>query len=299
MKSKSILTLAATALLLAVPCFSETVSIKFSYSIPSIGDGDINTWINSYNKLWVDWKNQIGGDLQGEFPVLQYQNSYEFEIRIPIVSILSLSFSAGRFQSSTEGTVTLSAGEGTQTESHFISNQVSAVPIKLGFSLSIPVARIPMTQIPMTVVVSGGRHIVFASYKYRENYEALFQAGGEEYNYWYNKSNSYNSQALGLYASLALEINLIRQLAFVIEGEKTWSKADGFKGPFTYEDYLDERSSGKASLYYYEGDLWGLNKSYPILSGHKDRPEEGVNNVRQGELNFSGFIFKVGLRLKF
>jgi hypothetical protein len=104
---------------------------------------------------------------------------------------------------------------------------------------------------------------------------------------------------MGFYAAIALEVNLFRQLAFVIEGEQVWSKADGFKGPFTYEDYLDERTSGKASLYYYEGDLWGLDKSYSTLSGHRDRPEEPINNVRQGELNFTGFIFKVGIRLKF
>jgi hypothetical protein len=294
MKTKRILWLAVAALLLVRPGPAETISFKFAYSIPSVRDGDINAWMSSYNYLWTDWQTRIGGQLDGEFPALDYRSSYEVEIRIPIVSVFSLSISASRLQSNNEGTVSFTSGDGTQMESHFIKNQVTALPVKLGLSISLPFPRIPLT-----VVISGGRHIVFIRYKTNENYDALFQTPEMNYEYWYKKVNTYNSQALGFYASLALEINVIRFLSLVVEGEQVWSRVDGFKGPYTFENYLGENADGKASLYYYNSDQWGLNKSYPILSGHEKRPDENNTSIRQGELNLSGIILKVGFRLKF
>ena len=294
MRRKRLIWLAAAALLIVSPSLAETVSFRFAHAIPSINDGDINTWTNSYNSLWEDWQSAIGGTLSGEFPALKYKANFEIEVRIPIVSILSLSLSAGRLQSSAEGTVSLNSEGDTQVETHFISNRVTATPIKIGLSLSIPI-----TRFPLNVVISGGRHIVFVRYSSSENYDALFRAPEKDYSYWYKKSKTFNSEALGFYAGLALELDLIRHLAVVVEGEQVWSQVDGFKGPYSYEDYLDENSSGKASLYYYESDRWQMNQSYSVLEGHKERPEEGINNLRQGEINLSGIIFKIGLRLKF
>ena len=286
--------IAVAALLLIRPCLAEKISFKFAYSIPSIRDGDVNAWITSFNNLWTDWQSNIGGQLSGEFPALDYRSSYEFEMRIPILSVFSLSISTSRLQSSGQGTVSFTRGDGNQVESHFISNQVKALPLKLGLCIAFP-----LPKIPLTAVISGGRYIVFVRYKTSENYEALFQTPEKNYEYWYKKANTYNSEALGFYASLALELDLIRHLSLVVEGEQVWARVDGFKGPYLFESDIGEDSQGKASLYYYESDQWGLNKSYPLLVGHEKRPDESGGAIRQGELNLGGIILKIGLRLKF
>jgi hypothetical protein len=294
MKRNRIFWLAAAALLLIRPLTAETISFKFAYSLPSIREGDINAWMSSFNTLWADWQAQTGGELSGEFPSLDYQPSYEVEIRIPIAPILAFSISASRLQSSNNGTISFTSTDGSQIETHFISNQVNALPVKLGFCLLLKLPRLPLTA-----VVSGGRHITFVRYKTSEDYSALFKTTEQDYDYWYSKTNTYNSESLGFYASVALELSVLRYLSLVVEGEQVWSKAAGFKGPYTFENYLGENASGKASLYYYSSDQFGLGKTYPLLAGHKSRPEENVSALRQGELNFGGISLRVGLRLKF
>ena len=103
----------------------------------------------------------------------------------------------------------------------------------------------------------------------------------------------------------------------MIEAEKIWSKADGFKGPHSFKGehglleaeiegdpnkdldiYFEENE--KAYLYYYESDKFGSEKHYSILTGHKKRPEgSDIRNLRQGEFDLSTFSFKIGFRFKF
>ncbi len=67
-----------------------------------------------------------------------------------------------------------------------------------------------------------------------------------------------------------------------------------------YETFDGIDENGKASLHFYESNQWDLGNHYLILMGHKDRPDsEDIRNIRQGELNFSGYSFKVGIRFIF
>jgi hypothetical protein len=128
-------------------------------------------------------------------------------------------------------------------------------------------------------------------------------SNGTEFSYWYNKDDKYGSEALGTYISFGLEFEIIQYIAVVLEAEKTWSKIDGFKSNHIYEGYLGENifnKGGKASLYFYESDQWNLGQHYSVLTSHKERPDETyMQNIRQGEFDFSNFSFKIGLRLKF
>lgn len=278
------------------PAFAEKISLKFSYKQNSISDGDLNTWIKSFNSLWKDWENSKGGRLEGTFSPISYGFNFEVEMRIPIISRLFLNLSGGRLSDDKEGNITYHNEEGNQTEHHFISNQITAWPFKIGFSFSYPLPLFPR----LSVFASAGRHIIFVQYKSSENYEALFKSQEKEFSYWFKKENSFNSEALGYYATLGAEYALIEQIAFVVEAEKIWSKVDGFKGPYTYESFDGQNDSGKASLFYYESNSWGLSQYYSVLTGHEKRPEDTSDrNIRQGELNFSGFSFKIGIRLKF
>ncbi|MCJ7681066.1 MAG: hypothetical protein MUP70_10105, partial [Candidatus Aminicenantes bacterium] len=175
-------------------------------------------------------------------------------------------------------------------------NQIRAIPLKIGFSLNI---RMPF--FPKLLVTTGaGRHIVFVRYNTEERYDAAFTTEGQNFSYWYERSNSYKSEALGFYMTAGIELQVFKFLALVGEVEKVWSEVDGFKGEYTFNDFSDTDTSGKASLYYYENAAFGLNGHYPVLAGHKIRPEgETISGVRQGLLNFSGQSLRFGIRFIF
>lgn len=278
------------------PVSAEKISLKLSFNTNFIGDGDINTWVESFNSLWTDWQNSKGGQLRGEFVPIHYGNSYELELRIPIVAGFALNLSGTRHSSQKEGQIFYVNEGGDQEETHAINNKVTAIPFKIGFSYSMALPYVSDLYVNANI----GRHIVFVQYKNIEKYEAIFFSTGNEFAYWFEKDTKFNSESLGFYASLGLEYDLVRFIAFTAEVEKVWSNVDGFKGPFTYTSFDVPNESGKASLYYYESNQWDLNRSFSTLSAHEKKPEEDyIRNIRQGKLNFSGISLKIGIRFKF
>ncbi len=278
------------------PVYAENVSFKFSYNTNNIQQGDLFSSTESFNTLWKDWKTSKGGSLLGMFDPITYGVNYEVELRIPIFSGFALNLGGTRLKSSAEGTIDFGQLNGLQSESHFLKNDITIYPFKIGFSYLF---RLPFFS-NLSIGIGGGRLIIFSKLETSERYDLEISGGGEEFNYWYERSNSYNSEGLGLYASIMLEYELFKYMAIVLEAEQQWAKIDGFKGPFTFTDFNGEDESGKASLYFYESNQWDLGKYYSILMGHKDKPDETfIRNIRQGELNLNGYSFKVGIRFIF
>lgn len=277
----------------------DYISIKFSYAGNSAAPGDINKWVNSFNKLWTDWQQASGGQIQGEFTPLDYDAGLEIELRIPVLAGLALNMAGSGLNSSGEGRIEFANQSTGLQETQFISNKISATPLKIGLSYTYP---IPYLE-GLYVTAQAGRHIIFYKYDLQDNYTAEITRGSNIYEYWYEKNQTFNSEALGYYISLGAEFDIIKYIAVVLEGERVWSTADGFKGPHSYQGFLGDAAfseSGKASLYYYESNQWGLGQYYSVLSGHQRPPDESyIRNLRQGELQFDNFSIKLGIRFKF
>jgi len=298
---------------LALPAQSERISLKLGYSTNNISGADINTWVDSFNLLWSDWQSLNGGDLLGSFSPVEYGGSLEVGLRIPLFKGLALNLSGSRHSASSEGAVSFQYATGNQLEEQFISNKVTAWPIKIGFSYAFVLPPLPR----LSLLGGFGRHIILASYETVNNYKAEVTDLGRKFTYLINKQNKYSSEGLGYYAHLGVEFEIIQYVAVFLEGEKIWNSLNGFKGDFAYEALGfpggDIRQDGNASLYYYESDQNGTGTYYSLLAGHKDKPEgqlewpldggpiEGpqIRNLRQGELDFNHISFKIGIRFKF
>jgi hypothetical protein len=301
--------------LLAAPARAERISFRLSFSTNNISGNDINHWIESTNLLWSDYQALNGGSLEGSFSPIAFGNGIELEIRIPLFKGLALNLAGSRFSGSEEGAVRFQWASGSQQEEQFISNKVSAVPLKIGLSYVFA-----LPPYPKLALVGGfGRHIVFASYDSVNNYKSEITDFSQEFTYLINKQNEYTSESLGYYAHLGAEFDVFPFLSVVVQGEKVWNRTNGFKGSFTYsyEDLknpdLNIIQKGKASLFLYESDLIDTGSWYQRLAGHKTRPEDRldlpldggpiagpeIRNVRQGELDFNHISFKLGIRFKF
>jgi len=284
------------SILTLAPLQAEKISFQLNYWIPSFPSNDLDQWLSSYNQLWKDWAATKNGTLSGEFPSLQYSPSFELGMRIAIFPGFSLSISGSHFSSQAEGQIQFVRADVSQTESHFIRNRVSFLPLKIGFSYR---QAIPLYK-PLAAYISVGRHIIFISYKKYEEYEAKFDVLGKEFLYWFNKDSSYRSESLGYYAELGLEYSPLRYLSVFASVEQIWNSTDGFKGSFTYVDYTGEDTTTKASLYFYESNQWNLGQYYQLLEGAKKRPEgEAIRDVRQAVFNYGGFSLKIGIRFNF
>lgn len=293
---KKIIFLIFGSFLVLCPVAAEKVSLGFSFKSNSVGESDINTWINSYNSLWTDWQNKNGGSLSGQFEPIGYGSGFEVDLRIHLIEGLALTLAGSHLASDKEGTVTYQNEGAGQKETHFIRNEIKAFPLKIGLSYSYPLPFLPS----LNIFANAGRQIVFVIYTVKEDYEALFKSSGQEFTYWFEKESQLRSEGLGWYFSFGAEYEVARFFGLVFEAVKTWSKVDGFKGPYIYENYEGKTEEKKASLYFYESNQWDLGQYYSVLQPYVDRPEgEALRNIRPGELDFSSFSFKFGIRLKF
>ncbi len=288
------------------PLSGESISLKISYNNGPVSSGDLNTWIESYNAFWEDWQALNSGQLTGQLDTLKYGPKYEVELRIPLIVGLAFNLAGGHFKDSEEGNISFIHGTMDQTENDFIRNEIQGIPIKIGFSYSLA---LPFSK-SMYLFAGVGRHITFLKYSFFEDTELKI---GNLNTYSLIKDYTYNSEALGFYANFGAEYDLIKQIAIVVEAEKVWSKADGFKGPYEtefYDPFSNERTTeeGKASLYYYEKKPGWSSAYYSSLAGHKIRPSDpedypvgvvDIKDLRQGEINLGTFSFKIGIRFKF
>jgi hypothetical protein len=286
------------------PADAEKISLKFSLATNSIGEGDINPWIADQNQQWRDWQQANGGTLSGEFMPLSYGSNFEIELRIPIFAGFAINLGGRtKIMDTQSGQISYNDATGIQQESQTISNEVQALPLKIGLSF---VYQIPLLE-NLYVFLNAGRHIIFVRYKTSEEYNAHLTYFDKEFIYQINKSNNFRSEALGFYASMGVEYDLIKYIAVVVEAEKTWSHVSGFKGDHqrSYFESINgvvatNEENGKASLYYYEKTVGDLSSYYAVLSGHRETSEElEFRNIRPGELNFDGFSIKFGIRFKF
>jgi hypothetical protein len=288
------------------PLPGENISFKISYNTASVSKGDLRTWIDSYNDRWADWQSQNSGQLNGQLNPLKYGPLYEIELRIPLFAGFGFNVCGSHFKSMEESTISFVYDQQNQGEKDFIRNEVSGIPIKIGISYA---QALPFSK-NLFLFAGVGRHITFLKYKFNRENELRI---GDVNTYVYKQENTFNSEALGFYATFGAEYNIIKQIAIVVEAEKVWSKADGFKGPFTtdfFDPFENSRTieEGKASLYFYENKPFWNNKYYSILSGHEKKPEdpedypvgiEDIRNIRQGELDLSTLSIKIGIRFKF
>ncbi len=294
-----VFTLALT-LFFSHPVRAEKISLKLSFNTNSYSEGDLGTWISSFNSQWQDYATEYPGTLSGKFVAPSYGTNFELELRIPIYKGFGLNFAGSRLSGSAGGEVTYTREGGTQTEDQYLLNEASGLNLKIGFSYA--------TELPflkgLHLFGNVGRQLMYAKYNVVNNYTATTEALDREFQYEFKQENSFKSDSLGWYAGLGVEYDVAQYIAVVVEIEKIWSKVDGFKGSHLYQFIQDGElvidESGKASLYYYEDQKFGLDKYYENLQGHIDKPDnDSIRNLRSGELNFSTFSVKFGIRFKF
>jgi len=303
-KLKFFLTLTFLLIIVCVSSYGkENVSLRISYNANSMNIGDVNTWIESFNESWKDYAALNNGNLQGELNPLDFKNNLEFSVRIPIYQGFAINGSGGQSSSIAEGDITFQNLTGDQKEYIYLNNQTKALMFKLGFSYNFQLPFYPKLHL----VTQFGRYLVFNKYTVIENKESYFSSFGKEFIYFNDKETDYRSEALGIYASLALEFELIQYLAFVLEAEKLWANADGYKGSYSQSiienlngKITEQNISGKETLYFYETTMANLTEYYSVLSGHEKKPDgPEIRDIRQGEFDFGGLAIKLGIRFKF
>ncbi|NIM90111.1 MAG: hypothetical protein GTO17_04100 [Candidatus Aminicenantes bacterium] len=245
--------------------------------------------INDHLQATTDYWNDRGVDVDGEFDPLQNGIEFGGEFIVNLAPHIGIGLGGGYIQASSESTVNnVWFGYSYQDTAR---PKVTAIPLTLSAYFDLPLAK----RLSFTVQVGLGYYLGTFSWDY--SYESEFDDFKEN---WEGKSN-----ALGFHGSLGFEFNFSSRIALFVESFGRYAKLKALKGNYTFEEtffgYQGQESIDEATLWYYEWRSSLTGNYYPTLEFNDEKPEETsfVKNIREGEVDLTGFSVRVGIRIRF
>jgi len=260
-------------------------SLRMQGGMSYLFANDINDHLQATTDYWTD----RGVDVEGEFEPLQNGIEFGGEFIVNLTPHIGIGLGGGYIQASSKSTVNnVWFGYSYQDTA---SPKVTAIPLTLSAYFDLPLGK----RLSFTVQAGLGYYLGTFSWDY--SYESEFDDFKEN---WEGKSN-----ALGFHGSLGFEFNFSSRIALYVEGFGRYAKLKGLKGNYTFEEtffgYQGQESIDEATLWYYEWRSSLTGNYYPTLEFNDDKPEETsfVKNIREGEVDLTGFSVRVGIRIRF
>jgi hypothetical protein len=220
----------------------------------------------------------------GSIPSLRLTYLIGLELSYRLYPWLSLSVGCDYLKGWRSGTVTYSAGGEPPPATPLTATRMSVQsgPVKLG------VRFYPGTNFYFRG--SLGYYTGRAGY----NYRLVYPDGAEEK--WSGKATAHT---LGMELALGGEWPLGPKTLIFAEAGYRLARLNDFDGAGTYTDPSGAGSTESGPLWYFS-KTGADSAGYNLLFIRTARPtEEGVTSARKAEVNLSGTIFRLGLRIRF
>ena len=276
------------------------VSLKLQGSWAYLQAGDMNAGTQAF----FDWGkvyygHSVPGLIQGGYTALHW--SYEFggDLIFELNRNIGIGIGVGYLQMSRNARqVPMSIANDPQQPTGFnelfiAGTKLSAIPIRVGLFLSLPVSR----KIDFT---ANAGFSYYLQAKYASGWGvATFPDGSSGYgpSLWLSTTAEKKSAAIGLHGGLGIEYNLVHLVAFFVEAQGQCAKFRGFEGTTTSEEGLFPAFSETGKLYF---------ESVPMLPGAprlimvQSVPPSGPGGQpREAAVDFSGVSLQAGVRIHF
>jgi opacity protein-like surface antigen len=245
--------------------------------------------INDHLQGTTDYWNDRGADVGGEFKPLNWGFDVGGEIIIHFGPQFGIGLGGGYIQTDSKSTVNNTWPIYSYQDT--ASPEVSAIPITLSGYFGFPLGR------KISFIANLGLGYYLGTFKWNYSWDSEFDVFEEN---WEGKSN-----ALGFHGGLGLEFNFSSKIALVIEGFGRYAKLKSLKGDYTLEEtyfgFHGEESINDATLWYYEWQSSLTGNNYPSIDFDDEKPEETlyIKNVREGEVDLTGFSIRIGIKISF
>ncbi len=140
------------------------------------------------------------------------------------------------------------------------------------------------------VKAAFGYYFVSADYYYRTS------AGPLDWQEWKARTTS---QGLGVEGTAGGEWDLSPRLVFFAEAGARYVKINRFVGKETYSDAFTEEQLTNGTLYHFLKTGSDLQDHALLFVRETTPTEEGVVEAREAEVDLSGIVLRIGLRIRF
>ncbi len=246
--------------------------------------GDTNEYIEGKNNSLKTYTKLYGYFLEGEFKKIQLGLDFEGELTIALSSRFGISIGSGYILGVRGKDSNKMVGNFPTDESIYtLDVKISAIPIKLGVYYYFPLT----SQACFSINAGAGYYFA--------KWSLVFH--GEWKTDWNTRDDQADGKGIGFHGGIGFEFYITHNVALVLEGQGRFAKIDGFEGVSnTIRAGGVDPTSGK--LYYYESLHLGTGQWYPMVRIWDEKPT-WERNVREANVDFSGFAIRAGMKISF
>jgi hypothetical protein len=252
--------------------------LKLSAGINYLLYGDINEGVKGWSDFWEDSVIWTGYSVDGEAKSIHFGYDLECELIINFVPQIGIGLGFGYIHGTKKSEVTFTS---LALNGLWINKpKVKTIPVKLGIFITLPM------NDTMSIILNVGGGLYFANYSYNWRIE--------ENGYWEEVNQEANAVSFGFHGGFGVEFKITPTFSFILENQGRYAKISGFKGKLNITDSYGNSHKEEGRLYY-----WNEN-SYTFVFIRGEKPSgANINNVREAEVNYSGFTFLMGIKIRF
>jgi hypothetical protein len=291
MKIKTFISMVYLSVFFLLPGLNQAEETKRGFALKLTGGmnymslGDWNAFMNGWTDYYNYVANEAGGTMEGEFKSIRWGLDFEGDVIIYLNPRLGITIGSG-YISGKKGPdgnkIIQTLPDEAITVNHDM--KISAIPVKIGVYYCL--ARFSK----FGFFLSGGIGYYFA--KISEVYKNQWNGG------WSHENQKANGEEIGFHGGIGLELDITKNIAFVVEGYGRYAKIRDLIGERDWSMSFGPSGSRKGGLYYFDLDIpdYGLLPYIEISSGTPG----GLNrrNVRKATVDLSGFTVKIGIKIR-
>lgn len=266
--------------------------------------GDMNTFLKDANDRSIDHAQYFSGLKKGELKKIETGSNSEVELSFDITSRFGMYFSTGYVYARKAS----SSGFEVYPRPRFLdvdfvdftfspTISIRVIPLKLGLYYNIP-----FSSKARLFINGGGGYYLTKTIFYWEQREIWKREDGslaadfKEMVEW-----DLSSKVIGFHGGIGFEYTVAKNFALVFEVQGRSARIKKLEGTeILVGDGYSESFYG--SVYYFEKKDIITEKYYSLVGFYKEYPDflpsPRYRNIRESELDLSGYSFKIGLRIR-
>jgi hypothetical protein len=260
-------------------------SLKFHGGMNYMRIGDINDALQGTTDYYKDLPNV---DIEEDLSPVHWGIDLGGELIINFTPRVGIGLGGAYLQVSKETIIdVIWEGSPYKDTAH---PKVTIIPLTFSVHLGLPLGNI------MNFTLNAGAGYYLGTIQWHYSWDSEYHDYEEN---WKAKSNT-----IGFQGGLGLEFNFSRTLALVVEGFGRFAKLKSLQGDYIWKRYFFGHEEGiieEATLWYYEWRSSDTGKEYPRIEFDDDVPTETSfqRNIREGEVDLTGFSVRLGIKIKF
>jgi len=263
-------------------------NLKFSGGYGNTAQGDLDEVLDGLNSQLADLAAMVGlanpDDVENVNWGLDFEGEFIFSLSKKFGVGLGVGYMERKIDSSVEfGLEPLISG------SFSWEPKYTAVPINLSGYYYLPI------NSKMSAYLKAGIGYYFAkiTYKIQQEFKVLGYPNDWEQNEGEAKDNGF-----GFHGGLGFEYKMTESISLYAEGMGRYVNFKNWDVDNTWTDLSGYTLRQSGTFWYVEEYVEDTGKYYPSLELSEQKPSnQGLRNVRKAEIDFSGFSFRIGVKI--